>query len=248
MASLLFAQAKSIAKSMDKYAYNEDLFNYWIETSHPHVIKYSEEYEKLQCEYIRKQKNIILENELNKFDRYLDISARLHERYQLAFEHKTTYWFITIRPNDSNCTFIDFKNKFENFINRSCFISYTYSYEQKGTTENDIGKGFHVHLVADMRQRSKAEVLRDIKSSWNSWIKKGWIAENCIQVIPTKNPNTIIDDYLIEYKSDDNHKACTKEMDIKWRKANGLKNIYNNNNSYESDDEYSQSVVITEIT
>lgn len=135
-------------------------------------------------------------------------------------------YMITIRPDDTKADFFEFKELVEQFVSRKCFIEYQYSFEQKGTEPMNLGKGFHVHIVANMKQRSKSEVLRDTLSSWKSWIDQGLIAANCIDVITTKNGEALVNDYLLEYKSDDGHKAVTQSYDELWRSGMSLQRLY----------------------
>lgn len=135
-------------------------------------------------------------------------------------------YMITIRPDDTKCNFDDFKDKVESFVRRACFIRYSYAFEQKGTTIATMGQGFHVHIIADMKQRTKSEVLRDTLSTWNSFIIKGFISSNNIDVRTCNNPVEVINSYLLEYKSDDNHKITTKEVDYHWRSCKSLEPLY----------------------
>jgi len=130
-------------------------------------------------------------------------------------------FFITVRPNETVIKFEDFKNKVMTFLKRKMFVSYTMSLEQKGTSEDDLGKGFHCHIVAHVTCRSKGEVLRNTISTF-----KDCTVANCIKVIVANNPKGIIDKYLIEYASDDNHKIVTKEWDVLWREREGLLPLY----------------------
>lgn len=136
------------------------------------------------------------------------------------------WYFITIRPDDKQCTIEDLVTKVETLIQRSCFISGSYSFEQKGTFPEELGNGFHCHLVCNMKQASKGQVLRDLKSSFASWIKESKIAENCIDVQGTRNPDDIIEGYLLGYESEDGHKEKTRGMDELWRTMSNLKRIY----------------------
>lgn len=141
---------------------------------------------------------------------------------------KRQAYMITIRPDDTKCTFDEFRDKVQSFVRRACFIRYSYSFEQKGETIATMGKGFHVHIIADMKQRSKSEVLRDTLSSWNSFIIKGLISSNNIDVRTCHDPNEVVKNYLLEYKSTDEHKAKTKEVDYHWRSCKGLEPLYSN--------------------
>lgn len=152
----------------------------------------------------------------------LGIQAMMIFKEEAANLMGESAWFITIRPNEST-EWIPFLNKTITLLTRKCFIDFTASYEQKGTSEDDIGKGFHIHIVSQMKQRSKGEIIRDIKSTMGDMV-----AENCIEVIPTKNKMDIINNYLIDYKSKDEHKIKTKDWDNMWRTRENLQNIYVN--------------------
>lgn len=135
---------------------------------------------------------------------------------------KQTY-FITIRPDTSAIKFYEFYNTVSNYLNRKCFIDYKCSFEQKGTNDETLGQGFHVHIIAKMRQRSKGEVLRDTQRTF-----KQSTSANCIQVDllkTTEDLNQTIA-YLDDYTSDDGHKMPTKEWDKEWRKRLGLQDSY----------------------
>lgn len=211
MASLIFAHSKSIVTRAKKDA-----------TKMANQLATGDDWNEIY----NKTYSTILNSELKTFDEYLRVSAMLHDRYTDTLKVTTQYYFLTIRPDDSKCTFDDFYDKVLRFVKRKCFLHYRLSFEQKGTVHDELGKGFHVHIVAQMKQRSKTEVLRDTLSSWNDWIEKNYIQSNCIQVLTTKNPDKLVSDYLIEYKSDDEHKIVTKEMDMEWRKQYNLQNIY----------------------
>ena len=211
MASLIFAHAKSIHKTAKREAMTISS-------------KYASSIEQQATVYDNIYRATV-EREEKEFDNILQISERLHSRYIAAIGPKQQY-FITIRPDDNKCNLLEFKEKVFAFLEKKCFTNYTLSFEQKGKTVMDIGKGFHCHIVAECTQRSKGNVLRDTLSTWNKWILEGKIAENCIDVRGVKNPESIIQNYLIDYKSDDNHKIETKNIDEIWRNDNSLKSIY----------------------
>lgn len=144
----------------------------------------------------------------------------------IEYEPVKRNWFITIRPDTKIITFEAFYDMVQKFVKRSCFINYTLSFEQKGTSDETLGQGFHTHIVAQMTQRSKGEVLRDTQSTF-----KKCTAKNCIQVLLCKNPEELIDSYLINYESNDEHKIVTKIWDTKWREKMNLKEIYSTTRS-----------------
>lgn len=132
-------------------------------------------------------------------------------------------YFITVRPDTKKITFTDFYNDVRKFVERKCFIDYKLSFEQKGMSAETLGEGFHVHIVAALKQRSKGEVLRDTQNTF-----KRYTAPNCIEVLTTKNPAELVENYLVNYHSDDGHKAPTKEWDAQWRTRENLDSLYSN--------------------
>lgn len=150
----------------------------------------------------------------------------LAEAKGLYSERITGTWFITIRPDETKCTFEDFYKYIYNLIKRKCFLNYTLSFEQKGEDEHNLGKGFHVHIIAKLKQRSKEEIIRDLYSSLHLICEK-----QCIQVSRINNNKDLdkITSYMTNYTSKDEHKIVTKECDDLWRKIIGLKNTYVNN-------------------
>lgn len=217
MASLIFAHAKACVNKAKK---ERSLYRDTLERLDMPDEKIKEMTDKFY--------QSALDSEMTKFEEYLEFSSRLHERFtEVCGSAKgDRSYFITIRPDTGKCDLIDFQEKVEKFLTRKCFLEYSYSFEQKGECVEDLGKGFHVHIVAKMKQTSKGNVLRDTLSSWNDWIVSGKIAANCICVVPTKNGEKLINDYLIEYKSDDEHKEPTKQWDEIWRSNNSLQNLY----------------------
>lgn len=134
-------------------------------------------------------------------------------------------YLITIRPSN-NVQLTDFVAMIQHMILRKCFVKGVYSFEQKGTSPSTLGDGVHCHIVATMKQCSKAAVLRDISSTFKSWINNGNITANNIDVRTTHNPEEVVKNYLIEYRSDDGHKEPTKYWDEQWRRESGMDSLY----------------------
>lgn len=208
MASLIFSHSKAIVNKAKKAA------SAYAMMCEEQGGNYREAYDMMYHTELR--------TAYAQFDEYLRVSKELHDRYKDFIQPTKQAYFITIRPDCSKCNLLEFMCKVEEYLKRKCFLAYTLSYEQKGTSDDTIGQGFHCHIVADMKQRSKTEVIRDTISSWKKWIDEGKIASNCIQVDVTKNPDELVQNYLIEYKSDDDHKVATKEWDDKWRSNIGI--------------------------
>lgn len=165
--------------------------------------------------------NSVIEGSRHEFREILKIARLLHEDYEETIKLSATNWyFITIRPKPG-ISFLDLYYLVHKYVNRAFMIEYTLTFEQKDPEGS--GQGFHCHIVANTKHRSKGEVLRDTVSTF-----KTIAADNCIDVKTTKNPKDIINNYMIAYKSDDDHKITTKQGDAIWRERMELQDIYEN--------------------
>lgn len=135
---------------------------------------------------------------------------------------KGTSYAVTIRPRPAT-EFDMFYHVIQKLLQRKCFVEWTASFEQKGTSEEALGEGFHVHIVATMTQKSKGEVARDVLSTVGAFCE-----EQGVHVVLAKTPDAYIQNYLIDYNVDDGHKESTKSWDALWREKEGLLPLYKN--------------------
>lgn len=209
MSSKIFAFAEKAYRRADKYA-----------TKMSMTLGTTEAEER---EWYDKLYNSQLNIAKLEFNKILDISEELHNQFLQKFQKQS--YFITVRPDTAKIDFYNFTDIVNSFVHRKCIKKFTLSYEQKGTSEDTLGNGFHVHIICDGTWRSKGEALRDTQSTF-----KSICAPNCVQVDTTKNPDEVINKYLIEYESKDDHKSCTKEWDDLWRQKLQICNMYINEN------------------
>lgn len=219
MACLVFAHAKSIYNRAQKHA-SEVARNACLtsEDEDSRKITYHETFTKSY--------ELVVNTERQRFKSILEIAAVLHQDYMGVSTKEPAWYLITIRPDCRKVTFNDFYDMIERLMKRKFWLKWTLSFEQKGTTEETMGEGFHVHIVSETTHRSKGEVIRDLLSSFRKWINKEWIKEQCIDVRLAKRPDEIIDKYLINYESEDGHKEKTFETDKLWRDALKLESTY----------------------
>lgn len=205
MSSLIFAHAKSIYNKTNK-----------------HVSQQRDLAEAMGDAFdASATRTKFIERERTKFRDILEIAKLLHEDYQQVTKLETSnYYFISVRPRPS-VTFEDFYKLTYKYVNRAFMISYKLSFEQK-SIDGD-GSGFHAHVVCSTKHRSKGECLRDTISSFRKVCE-----ENCIDVQVTRNPEDIVNNYLLNYKSEDEHKSPTREGDQIWRNKLGLADLYDN--------------------
>lgn len=163
----------------------------------------------------------LIERERAKFRDILSIAQLLHEDYVEVTGSKTNNWyFITVRPKPG-ITFQEFYILTYKFVKRAFMLDYKLAFEQKSSEGN--GDGFHFHLVCNTKHRSKGECLRDTVSSFSKVCEA-----NCIEVKITRNPDDIVNKYLLAYESDDGHKIVTKDGDAIWRNKMNLADLYEN--------------------
>jgi len=205
MASLIFAHAKSIYNKTQKHVSQQrDLAEAMGDDFDAHATRAK-----------------FIERERTKFRDILEIAQLLHEDYKEVTKLETTNWFfITVRPRPG-ITFEQFYDIVHKYVKRAFMMDYKLSFEQKDPAGS--GNGFHVHIVCYTKHRSKKECLRDTISSFRKICE-----ENCIDVQTTRNPEDIVTNYLLNYKSEDEHKAPTQEGDRIWRTRIGLADLYDN--------------------
>jgi len=203
MASLIFAHAKQIRRKVIKRLEEQD--DIWGRDNYDRTAV----------------ANATIEASRNEFREILQIARLLHQDYQEISQSTAINWyFVTIRPKPGVC-FTELYALTHKFVNRAFMKEYTLTFEQKDPEGS--GKGFHCHIVCNTNHRSKGELLRDTKSTFNKIC-----ADNCIDIKTTKNPKDIVDNYMIAYKSEDDHKIKTKNGDAIWRTKMSLSDIYEN--------------------
>ena len=135
-----------------------------------------------------------------------------------------THIFLTINPPPS-MLLEDFHNRVLKTISKNWIEGYIYVLEQRGENLEEIGKGFHTHILLKLRgHKRKSEIDREIKNTWK-------------KILDTDNYHILnikyIDDdeqkrkqkYMLTLKSEEiKHKK--QEYDIIWRGNNNIKKYY----------------------
>lgn len=179
--------------------------------------------DKKDIEKMEEQLDEIFERTYRRAVKRMLAARAINEELELTEPKGNRMYYVTIRPKCNSITFDDFYILVQKLMNRKCFDGYMLTFEQKGTSDDTLGHGFHVHFVAKMKQRGKDEVIRDVYSTVKHCTEK-----HCIQVDITYNGTQLFNNYCIEYESKDNHKASTKEWDAKWRKNVSIADYYEN--------------------
>jgi hypothetical protein len=152
----------------------------------------------------------------------------IYEGYKKNIDNKFgNVLFITInpRPDIELSTFIKTMNK---FISKIWIEDYIYVYEQRGTTEEESGKGFHAHILLWKPDNKKShEVIRETKNTFKNIcsIDNPSILniKNCKEDDIPKRKN-----YMLGHKdiNADPSKQVKQEIDLIWRKRVNIENYY----------------------
>lgn len=153
--------------------------------------------------------------------------CRMVFRFNMAAVAQATAKHISIRPRDDFTDWPRFRAAIEHFVTSSLFSATVWSFEQKGETDADLGKGFHAHIVARPQPgRYNSHILRGLRQA-------GILGEMCgdagCHIDTAKTPAQLIQGYLLDYVAPaDDHKDATREWDMRWRARENLLQIYGN--------------------
>lgn len=138
---------------------------------------------------------------------------------------------ITIRPRDDFTDWPAFRAAVLRFVASDLFTAKVWSFEQKGTTAETLGTGFHVHIVVRVKP---GRFLSHIKTAAD----RAGLLKMCgnagFQVDLAKTPTQLIQGYLLDYLApDDEHKEITQVPDAHWRRRENLRQIYGDLNAFD---------------
>lgn len=165
-----------------------------------------------------------------------ELQNKLYEKY--SYDAKTervynkvnvikkvySHLFLTINP-PPNLDLKDFINRIFKTLSKNWIEGYLFVIEQRGENIEEIGKGFHTHiLIKLLNNKKQSEINREIKNTW----KKILDVDN-YHILNLK----YIDDaeqkrkqnYILGLKTEE-HKHLKQKHDIIYRNNNNLKNYY----------------------
>lgn len=127
------------------------------------------------------------------------------------------YYFITINPIE--CEKNDLDKIMSGICKKKWIKIYSYVYEQRGKSEEEIGKGKHIHILIE-KNKKKNEVIKEIHNTIKQYCDKEKVD---VKEITEKEKNDRIN-YMKGNKCND--KKLLVEMDKIWRNKNGIKDYY----------------------
>ena len=140
-------------------------------------------------------------------------------------ERKKPFWFITISPKP-DAVFEQFKSNIEDISTfiwcEKCF----WTFEQRGTCEEDMGEGFHAHIILDKYNISPSKLKTIIKNKFEKFVVVDKYIDNKINILEKAREYLLDKMEYITGKKIDEDKPQKVEMDKKWREKLGLKLFY----------------------
>lgn len=165
---------------------------------------------------------------------YRSMCEKLYEKYQYHSKleivttrkvvKQYTHLFITINPPPTLKLEI-FINTINKTLSKNWIDGYIYVIEQRGENLEELGKGFHTHILIKLTQHKKqSEINREIKNTWKKILD--------IDNYHILNIKFIDDDeqkrkqgYILGEKAEE-IKHLKQKMDIIYRQNNNLKKYY----------------------
>lgn len=195
-------------------------------------IKSAEPYDKAYDNFLKKKLESIIKMEYDcdllgakmmKIKEYeKNVKVKLKEK--TAKDHNNAFVFITINPNETT-TLTQLQEKVEKFVNRNMFSAYRYVYEQRGSTEKDMGHGFHAHILLKRNLDYKpSKITLNTKNTF-----KGITNVDNPQILNIQHIGHDFakdkDEYITGVKTAEG-KDKKQEIDTLFRKKNNLESVY----------------------
>lgn len=193
---------------------------------------------RMQCRLAMKLKKVAEEEGLIKSND--NGTPRLEDSPVL----KDKYAMITIRPAEGTCL-VYFEKAVANFMDRPWILGAEYHFEQTGDSYEELGEGFHVHMVVKCKSSIRVtEILKHIAADFDCRYSVQ-IGNNRNKFL--KNERDL--EYALNYIRGDKHeesKEAAVEMNEEWRTINGLKDVYYVRN-WDNRESRPDAVIIEEV-
>lgn len=166
--------------------------------------------------------------------RYRSLCDTLYEKYQynskldVVVTRKQvkpyTHLFITVNPPPTLLLDI-FINTINKTLSKNWIEGYIYVIEQRGENEEELGKGFHTHILIKLTHHKKqSEINREIKNTWKKILDIDNYHILNIKFIDNDEQKRK-QGYILGEKAEE-IKHLKQKMDIVYRQNNNLKQFY----------------------
>lgn len=131
--------------------------------------------------------------------------------------------FITVNPR-SDVSLKIFKDTLVKATSKSWITNYIYVIEQRGETEDELGKGMHAHILLFKGKKKLSELVREMGNTFKKLLDVSNSSLLNIQGCKDDDVDKRLN-YMLGKKQDEN-KHLKQEMDILYRQLNALEHHY----------------------
>lgn len=164
---------------------------------------------------MERQLNELL-NRLSQYQSEAEFVAKMRE--QFADNFKTVAYLITINWDSNAHSVSDLQKPLQKVLSKKWLKNILIAHEQRGEILPDLGKGYHVHILAEGVDKPPSQVHREIYNTVKNYVGN----KRHVDIQPVKK-EWLQDkkDYLTGKKFDsDKEQKC--QLDIIFRKQYGL--------------------------
>lgn len=135
----------------------------------------------------------------------------------------TKYIFLTINP-EPTISLKMFRDTIDKAINKKWMINYIYVIEQRGNSEDDMGRGFHCHFLIDIENKKHSEAIRELKNTFKKVCDVSY--SSCFNIRNIREEHLIrVIKYITGIKKDA-FKHPKQKIDKIFRDINHISNYY----------------------
>lgn len=162
-----------------------------------------------------------------KVEEILPLFVRIKEELN-SEEGKTNFVFVNVNPAP-NHQLLDFQKVIEKAMTKKFIKSYLYVLEQRAETEEEMGKGFHTHIIIEIDEtKSYSQAVKELARTFSVVCDTSNIHLFSCQKIKENDINKRRN-YILGEKSDET-KHLKQKIDKVWRKEYFLRDYYGNIN------------------
>lgn len=134
-------------------------------------------------------------------------------------DNKISFYFVTINPKP-DIPFDQFKNACDKYFGKRKYI---YTYEQRGKTIDEVGKGYHLHFIHPKKSYDINHIRKELLRIFGEYVG------NSKHIDIRGCPESYLQDkilYMKGHKWDEGKKSAV-DINIEFRKKYFLDSIYN---------------------
>lgn len=157
---------------------------------------------------------------------YDEVQIIRDEEMHIMDDAKDIIW-LCVNPNETVCSFLKFKELTEKCFRKTWIKDYIYVFEQRGTTMDDYGRGYHLHAIMIKPQgKSPRHIIKELSNTFKHATDVSNPQWFNVQFLP-KNELPVKLNYILGHKCEKkNDKAIKQYYDRIWRQKINLLDFY----------------------